>query len=158
MTGKKWQKRLIFIMMCAAFVFHTPSVYAQDDENDFIIADGVLEKYNGTDSEVVIPEGVTVIGKKAFERNKTIKKVTLPSTLTTIDDYAFQYCANLMIPDFPSGMHSIGNGAFESCATNTTEVTISGQSATVQLQIQITERRLYLLRHSCPTIQIQRKQ
>lgn len=125
MTGKKWQKRLIFIMMCAAFVFHTPSVYAQDDENDFIIADGVLEKYNGTDSEVVIPEGVTVIGKKAFERNKTIKKVTLPSTLTTIDDYAFQYCANLMIPDFPSGMHSIGNGAFESCATNTTEVTIS---------------------------------
>lgn len=128
MTDKKWRKGLTLLILCAAFVFHASAVYAQDNENDFTIVDGVLEKYSGTDSEVVIPEGVTTIGEKAFERNKTITKVTLPSTLTTIEDYAFWNCTNLVIPDFPVGMQTIGQEAFESCATNTAESTISNVS------------------------------
>ena len=34
---------------------------------DFIIRKGVLVKYTGHDHNVVIPEGVTEIGKEAFE-------------------------------------------------------------------------------------------
>ena len=37
------------------------------DLNDFEIEDGVLEKYTGQDAEVVVPDGVTVIGESAFE-------------------------------------------------------------------------------------------
>ena len=34
--------------------------------NDFVIKNGVLEKYNGHDAEVMIPDGVTTIGDEAF--------------------------------------------------------------------------------------------
>lgn len=128
MTDKKWRKGLTLLILCAAFVFHASAVYAQDNENDFTIVDGVLEKYSGTDSEVVIPEGVTTIGEKAFERNKTITKVTLPSTLTTIEDNAFYLCTNLVIPDFPANVTTIGNQAFASCYANTEEVIINNVS------------------------------
>ncbi len=33
---------------------------------DFVIQDGELKKYAGPESDVVIPDGVTSIGKKAF--------------------------------------------------------------------------------------------
>ena len=46
-------------------------------------------------SSVVIPEGVTAIGKGAFMSNKSIKSITLPSTLTSIDAQAFCDCASL---------------------------------------------------------------
>ena len=34
--------------------------------NDFVIENGVLEKYTGPGGDVVIPEGVTSIGDSAF--------------------------------------------------------------------------------------------
>lgn len=48
-----------------------------DDGNDFVIEDGVLVKYNGKESRVVIPEGVRVIGTSAFYGNKTIKTIEI---------------------------------------------------------------------------------
>lgn len=35
--------------------------------NDFIINDGILEKYTGTAVNVAVPDGVTEIGMHAFE-------------------------------------------------------------------------------------------
>ena len=40
-----------------------------NDIEDFEIADGVLVKYRGKDSEVVVPEGITVIGDESFAEN-----------------------------------------------------------------------------------------
>ena len=39
--------------------------------SDFIIKNGVLKKYTGPGGDVVIPEGVTSIGKDAFREGKT---------------------------------------------------------------------------------------
>ena len=36
------------------------------NENVFVIEDGLLKEYLGSDSEVTIPEGVTSIGEGAF--------------------------------------------------------------------------------------------
>lgn len=47
----------------------------------FKIEDGVLLKYEGTDSVVIIPEGTEKIGKNAFYGNKVITEVTMPSFL-----------------------------------------------------------------------------
>lgn len=35
-------------------------------ESDFVIEDGVLEAYTGTDTVVEVPKGVTTIGDGAF--------------------------------------------------------------------------------------------
>ena len=47
----------------------------------FNIEDGVLLKYDGADSVVIIPEGTEKIGKNAFYGNKVITEVTMPSFL-----------------------------------------------------------------------------
>ena len=44
---------------------------------DFVIENGVLKKYTGSDSDVVIPEGVTVIGNYAFQGNYNNYKISL---------------------------------------------------------------------------------
>ena len=53
-----------------------------DAASDFVIENGVLTAYTGTDANVVIPEGVTKIGDRVFSENTTITNVSLPSTLT----------------------------------------------------------------------------
>ena len=42
-------------------------------DGDFLIENGVLKKYNGTSSKVVIPRTVTPIGEKAFMECTTMK-------------------------------------------------------------------------------------
>ena len=54
------------------------------EESDFTIQDGVLTYYNGTDTEVVVPDGVTSIRSTAFNGNTTLQKVTLPASMKEI--------------------------------------------------------------------------
>lgn len=46
--------------------------------SDFVIENGVLKKYSGSDEEVVIPDNVTAIGKEAFKNCRRIRKVVIP--------------------------------------------------------------------------------
>ena len=79
------------------------------------LEDGGIEITKLTDkgvSEVLLPEGVVAIGKRAFGSSIKLKKVTLPSTLKRIGEYAFAGCINLKEINFPQGLEEIGNGAF----------------------------------------------
>ena len=58
----------------------------------FVINDGVLEKYTGAESDVIIPEGVTTIGKDAFSHNSAIRSVTIPEGVKVIGNSAFGGC------------------------------------------------------------------
>ena len=64
-------------------------------------------------TELVIPEGVTSIGR-SFYGFKKLTKVTLPSTLKTLGDQAFANCAKIKEMALPEGLESIGS-AFWSC-------------------------------------------
>ena len=46
--------------------------------------------------DLIISEGVTVIGEEAFENCDSLMRVTLPSSLIEIKDYAFGGCENLV--------------------------------------------------------------
>ena len=46
-------------------------------------------------TELVIPEGVTVINARAFRGCSSLKSVTIPSSVTSIGDYAFFNCSSL---------------------------------------------------------------
>ena len=82
---------------------------------DFIIENGVLIKYVGTDVNVVIPEGITKIGKEAFDFNDIVKTVEFPKSLKIIEKLAFNFCKNLSKINFQDGITTIKSSAFNMC-------------------------------------------
>ena len=94
--------------------------------NDFIIEDGVLKKYVGTGGEVVIPDGVTVIGFEAFYSVSGVTDVKIPNSTSKIGDYAFYCCHDIVHIDIPDSVEHIGCYAFNTC-TNLS-ITFYGQA------------------------------
>ena len=91
--------------------------------NDFIIEDGVLTQYKGDDKEIVIPDGVKIIGEGAFACKKQITKVIIPDSVKHIDVTAFWACHRLTDISMGKGVETIGKQAFAIC-TSLTEVII----------------------------------
>lgn len=65
--------------------------------------------------KIDIPEGVEVLGKDCFAKNKDLKKVTLPSTLKKIDRGVFYKCPSLKELVIPEGVSEIGDYVFLRC-------------------------------------------
>ncbi len=91
--------------------------------NDFFIRNGVLVKYNGTDTDITIPLGVTSIGIEAFYECRRLQRVTISESVTSIFNAAFHRCENLQNITFPDSVTSIGGAAFYECK-NLQSVTI----------------------------------
>ncbi|MBE6665416.1 MAG: leucine-rich repeat domain-containing protein [Ruminococcaceae bacterium] len=64
---------------------------------------------------IVVEEGVTSIGNRAFRGLENAVSVTLPSTLKTIGNYAFVQCSKLKMVSIREGLETIREGAFENC-------------------------------------------
>ncbi len=85
---------------------------------DFKIESGVLIEYTGTETEVVIPEGVTVIGsggmKAIFPSSSKVTSVTIADSVTEIADSAFYACTELADIQFSTkgNLKKIGKSAF----------------------------------------------
>lgn len=63
--------------------------------DDFVIsAEGVLKKYRGVRSHVIIPKGVQSIGEGAFQGH-WLKSVTIPKTVNAVSKRAFYNCRYL---------------------------------------------------------------
>lgn len=93
-------------------------------EEDFIIDNGVLTRYNGNNADVVIPAGVTSIGDRAFYLNTTLISVIISEGVTSIGNSAFYGCENLKSVTIPTSMQSIKTQAFYLC-NNLEQVRIS---------------------------------
>lgn len=70
----------------------TPWLDAQ--KGDYVVLGGALLGYRGSESELVIPEGVTRIGQYCFAGSNIIS-VVLPSSLQSIGEKAFLSCDSL---------------------------------------------------------------
>lgn len=71
--------------------------------------------------EIILPEGVTTIGERAFEKCSGLKSVTIPNTVKTIGGSAFKGCSSLISVTIPNSVDSIGSWAFQDC-TNLSSV------------------------------------
>ncbi len=88
-----------------------PTAVFAEGNDDFTITDGVLTAYTGTSKEVVIPDGVTSIGEKAFY-SKGITSVVIPDSVKRIEKQAF-YGNSLNTVSLSEGLEYIGNYAFD---------------------------------------------
>ena len=95
------------------------------------VKNGVVTKYSGDVTELVIPEGVTEIGDPEerwnpgiFEGHEELTSVILPESLLRIGDKAFKGCSGLTDIRIPDNVTSIGGGAFFGCS-GLTNLTIS---------------------------------
>lgn len=100
--------------------FPTREIQVYADEGEFL---DIPE-----DSECVrIPDGVTCIGKQAFETTyfkkdtkwKKLKKVILPDSVKIIEDDAFKACSLLEEINLPAGLEKLGSMALYGTAIRT---------------------------------------
>ena len=94
-----------------------------EEVTDFIIIDGTLCKYLGTDTEVVIPEGVVVIDDEVFKKRSDITRVEIPESVIAIYGGAFSYCSGLKSIKLPAKLQDMGRECFYGC-TGLTSVVI----------------------------------
>lgn len=102
--------------------------------NDFEINEGVLTRYLGTESRIVvpygvvrinaephivIPEGVTKIDFEVFKSCIDVTSVTVPDGVTEIGVRAFSHCSNLTSICIPDSVTKICAGAFSQCSSLT---------------------------------------
>ena len=81
----------------------------------FEIEDGVLIHYHGTESCLVIPEGVSEIGERAFYTCESLLSIEIPKNVRMIGEYAFACCRNLQSVSFSEGLEYIEACAFYQC-------------------------------------------
>ena len=65
---------------------------------------------------VILPEGVTTIGMRAFIASLDLKSVYIPDSVTDIGIDAFFNCVKLEEITIPSGLTVINNGVFGGCS------------------------------------------
>ena len=74
-------------------------------------------------TSIFLPTTLTSIGERGIEVCSSLTSVTIPENVKTIVQYAFQSCENLTSVSLPTTLTSIGTRAFSSC-TNLTAVTL----------------------------------
>ena len=72
---------------------------------------------------IVIGEGVTCIGERAFAECQVLTSVTIPASVTSIGTEAFRNCRSLTEAAIPDSVAAIGDRAFMLC-NSLTEVTV----------------------------------
>ena len=85
--------------------------------SDFIINNNILEEYTGNAETVIIPNGVTEIGRNAFSECKSLKKVIIPDSVIKIGWDAFEGCTALTEVSMPKYLEIIDSGAFNGCTS-----------------------------------------
>lgn len=79
--------------------------------------------------EIIIPSGVTTIGESCFQDSK-IEKVTLPDSVASIGELAFGRCNSLSEINYGTGLKEIGSKAFIWC-TSLTDINIPDSVTTL---------------------------
>lgn len=88
-----------------------------------IDSNGVLKKYTGTDSEVIIPDNVTRINSRAFENNVSVEKIVINESCTYIANSAISNCQNLKEVVINSKNITFATGSPSVFGTNNLKVT-----------------------------------
>ena len=84
---------VFFVFLITACIVTALPAFSAD--TDFVVEDGVLLSYTGTQTDIVIPSSVRVISDSVFEGNTKIESVKFHSDLYSIGNRAFYGCTSL---------------------------------------------------------------
>lgn len=76
--------------------------------------------YSGSVTEVVVDDGVTVIGRRAFQNFSSLTSVSIPNSVTKILTKAFEKCSQLSSITIPDSVTELGYWVFSECGALTT--------------------------------------
>lgn len=68
-------------------------------------------------TELVVPNGVTLIANRAFSGCNAFTSIILPESLGSIGDGAFEGCSCVSVISIPNNVKTIGNEAFSECSS-----------------------------------------
>lgn len=91
-----------------------------DFGEDFQTNGTILTKYNGTDSFVLVPQGITKIAPECFANNPLIESVEISETVRSIERDAFSNCINLKSVTIADSVETIGETVFSGCTSLST--------------------------------------
>lgn len=94
-----------------AYAFFGTPYQAQAGEY-VILGKGILTAYNGSDTDLTIPNNVRAIAPRTFYGNADIEKVSLPSSVYTVGRQAFAQCSKIEELSLSTGLVHIGEEAF----------------------------------------------
>ena len=98
--------------------------------SDLEIERGVLLRYKGKNSYVILPDSIKEIGSNAFLAARTLRIAVLPDSITKIGAQAFSECRQLVKLRLPDTVTQIGKGAFSGCKS-LTEFTVPNAVQTI---------------------------
>lgn len=87
--------------------------------DDFEVRAGELIAYHGAETDVIIPDGIKIIGQKCFAGMQGIESVTIPEGVYKIQPYAFSGCNGLTKISLPQSLAAIDPYAFQGCRSLT---------------------------------------
>lgn len=73
------------------------------------------DSYRSSIQTVIIGNGVTTLGDRAFGFCENLTSVTIPDSVTSIGDDAFSFCEKLTNVTIPDSVTTIGSWAFSEC-------------------------------------------
>lgn len=94
--------------------FTKKSVAKKTELDGFKIDGTTLIRYDLNSTKIIVPDGITMIGKEAFT-NCIAEEIVLPDGLEFIDDHAFSGCNYLKKVNIPKTVKTIGGYAFHLC-------------------------------------------
>ena len=94
---------------------HANVVNIHSNQLDFEIRAGVLTKYNGSSTNVTIPDSVSIIGDGAFRDCFGLQQITIRNGISSIGVAAFMNCKSLFGITIPNSVTHIGKNAFYGC-------------------------------------------
>ena len=112
--------------------------------NDFVIKNGVLERYKGSEANVKIPDNITSIGYGAFSLAQGfLKEIIIPSSVKSIGKYAFSGCGSLeRIVIEGEGLEELAEGCFSNCA-NRKNITLPDSVKEIESNIHWTKEGVF---------------
>lgn len=100
------------MVSCLADSFSVYGVAVIGRSADFETNGTTLLKYKGAEKRVVIPSGITIIGRQAFEMNDAVEEIIIPDTVVDIRDRAFASMENLRRLEIGSGLDTASGNMF----------------------------------------------
>ena len=128
------QKTTVFGKQCSVVLHLAKDVSFDDQLRDYINKESI--------KLIVIPYGISSIGKEAFFNCEGLVSVIIPESVKIIGDHSFEGCISLSSIIIPDSVTSIGGNAFSYCSS-LTSVTIPDSVTSIRVEVFGTCKSLF---------------